>query len=308
MGSGVNWADLDALKPIDPNSSIKLFDFLARRTAPDFALLCGKESKVSDFGIVGLAMASAPYLRDAFEIWGHYNSVAAHPFTTTLTEDGDEWRMHFGPQRLMTPEAQRFCLEVSIAANEAIIEELTGAPPQTLAIDFAFERPSTTAQYDCLLTKNIRFSQPATVYYGASQDLDRRIPVGDKEMNDAYLREFDCFVAQIESAKSISGKIEDIIRLSTGRIPTTDEVAHALGMSRRTFQRELQRHGTTYNEVVRGFRIVQAVNLLKQNGFCAKRTAFALGFSNAGSFRRAFQEWMGISVEDWRKDHVRPAR
>lgn len=299
-GSDVRWEDLNALKPIDQNTTATLFDLLARRTPPDFALMCGKESKINDFGIVGLAMASAPFLRDAFDTWARYSVVAAQPFSTTITETADAWQMHFAPQRLMSPQAQRFCLEVSIAANEATIEELTGAPAETLAIDFTFERPSSIVQYDLLLTSNIRFGRPATIYHGHLGDLDRKIPVGDKEMNEAYQQAFGRFIAQIENSRSIAGKIEYIIRSSTGRIPHTDEMAQALGMSRRTFQRELQRQGTTYNDVIRNFRMLQATNLLKQNGFCAKRTAFALGFANAGSFRRAFQDWMGQSIEEWR--------
>lgn len=303
-GSGVRWEDLDALRPIDPNTTAQLFDFLARRTPPDFALMCGKASKISDFGIVGLAMASAPYLRDAFEYWGRYSVVAVQPFTTSISETATSWQMHFGPQRLMSPEAQRFCLEVSIAAHEMTIEELTGDSPTTLAIDFAFEQPASISQYDLLLTSNIRFSRPATIYHGQRTDLDRRIPVGDKEMSQAYQEEFDRFIAQIDNGRSIVEKIDYIIHTSTGGIPSTDDMAHSLGLSRRTFQRELHRHGTSYVELIRSFRVAQAARLLQQSNFNVKRTAFALGFTNSGSFRRAFQEWTGRSITEWRGDYA----
>lgn len=267
--------------------------------ASDFALACGSASKVSDFGIVGLAMASTPTLRDAFGHWTRYSLVAAQPFATSMSEAGGEWQMHFSPQRLMTPEAQRFCLEASIAAHRTVIEELTGAPPNTVAIDFSFERPPSTAHYEMLRTTTIRFNRPSTIYYGKRSDLDRRVPVGDRETCDAYQREYDVFIAQLTNARSISEKIEDIIRASVGRIPLVDEMASTLGLSRRSFQRELERQGTTYLQLVKAFRIRHAANLLKKNNHNIKATAYTLGFTDVGSFRRAFHDWTGQSLAEW---------
>lgn len=298
-GSGVDWSEVEALKPLDPELTAQLFDFLARRTPAGFALACGQASKVADFGIVGLAMASTPTLRDAFGHWSRYSLAASQPYATSISETGGEWQMYFSPQRLMTPEAQRFCLEASIAAQETIIEELTGAPPETVTIDFAFERPASTQHYDVLGTTAIRFGRPATIYCGKRSDLDRRIPLGDRETSDAYQRECDLFIAQLASSRTIGEKIEDIIRTSVGRIPLVDEMASMLGLSRRSLQRELERSGTSYLELVKQFRIRHAASLLTHNGFNIKATAFALGFADPGSFRRAFHDWTGQSVAEW---------
>ena len=298
-GSGVDWQDVEALKPIDAERTAQLFDFLARRTPPGFALACGQASKVADFGIVGLAMASTATLRDAFGHWSRYSLAAAQPYATSISEAGSEWQMHFSPQRLMTPEAQRFCMEASIAAQETIIEELTGVPPETVTVDFAFERPASTRHYEALRTTAIRFGRASTIYYGKRSDLDRRIPPGDREMADAYQRECENFIARLASSRTIGEKIEDIIRTSVGRIPLVDEMASMLGLSRRSLQRELERSGTTYLDLVKQFRIKHATSLLAHNGFNIKATAFALGFADPGSFRRAFHDWTGQSVAEW---------
>lgn len=68
-GSGVSWRDLESEASLDPEISIELFDHLARRTPPGFAVRCGRASKLLDFGVVGMAMTSLPTLRHALEHW-----------------------------------------------------------------------------------------------------------------------------------------------------------------------------------------------------------------------------------------------
>lgn len=303
-GSGISWQEVETSKPIDVAVMAQLFDFLARRTPADFAFTCGKATKISDFGIVGLAMASAPTLRDALDRWSRYSIVALQPFATSITERGNQWQMHFSPQRLMSSDAVRFCMEASIAANEAIIAELTGVPAGTTMIEFAFEHPASTEHYNAFRTSAIHFGRPITIYHGNRQDLDRLIPLGDKETADAYQSEYDNFLVEIAGSRSINDEIENIIRGSKGRIPSVDEMATTLGLSRRSFQRELERQQTSYLDLVRNFRIRHATRLLNQNNFNVKETAYLLGFQNAGNFRRAFQTWMGQSLGDWQNNSI----
>src|ERR1700761_143377 len=124
-GSGVSWSDIESLQPLDLDTIAGLFDYLARRTPADFAIRAGTTSKVRNYGIVGFATMSMPTLRDAFEHWSRYYLVSGDPIITTVSEQGDEWRMHFEPRRPMSTEALRFCIETSVAALEPVIEELT---------------------------------------------------------------------------------------------------------------------------------------------------------------------------------------
>jgi AraC-like DNA-binding protein len=72
-------------------------------------------------------------------------------------------------------------------------------------------------------------------------------------------------------------------------------------MSRRTLQRELRLHGTTYQLLVERFRARHATILLRERRLETKDIAFVLGFQDVGSFRRAFQRWTGCAVGEWIK-------
>jgi AraC-like DNA-binding protein len=308
-GSGVNWADIESLHPLDLETIAGLFHFLARRTPPGFAIRAGYTSKVRNYGIVGFATMSMPTLRDAFEHWSRYYLVSGDPLITTVSEQGDEWRMHFEPRLPMSPEALRFSIETSVAALEPVIQELTDAPAGTLGIDFSSSRPSWEKEYGVFRTRNIRFNQKSTTYYGKRDDLDRPIPSGDRVVSEMFLRQCDEFLAELTSTRSVSERLEDLMRASVGNIPSLSRMAVALGTSCRSLQRELRIEGIGYQELVRRYRMRHAKLLLqREKRPNIKAIAYVLGFKDVGSFRRAFRDWTGTSVGAWQQAACGQAR
>ncbi|MFC4314425.1 AraC family transcriptional regulator ligand-binding domain-containing protein [Steroidobacter flavus] len=300
-GSGISWREIESLQPLDLDTIATLFDYLARRTPPGFAIRAGYESKVRNYGIVGFATMSMPTLRHAFDYWSRYYLVSGDPIITSVSEHGDEWRMDFRPRCRMSTAAQHFCVETSIAALEPVIEELTDSPPGTLGIDFSSERPATKGAYGIFRTRNLRFNQESTAYYGKRRDLDRPIPSSDADVSEMFLRQCDEFLAELTSTRSTCERLEDLMRASVGSIPSLEEMASALGTSIRSLQRELSAAGIGYQELVKRYRIRHAKLLLREKRPNVKEIAYMLGFKDAGSFRRAFREWTGESVGTWQR-------
>jgi AraC-like DNA-binding protein len=300
-GSGVGWGDIESLQPLDLDTIAGLFDYLARRTPPGFAIRAGHTSKVRNYGIVGFATMSMPTLRDAFEHWSRYYLVSGDPIITSISEHGDEWRMHFEPRCRMSAEAQRFCIETSVAALEPVIEELTDTPAGTLGIDFSSDRPAWSRDYGVFKTRNVRFNQKSTIYHGKRRDLDRPIPSGDRVVSEMFLRQCDEFLAELTNTRSICERLEDLMRASAGSIPSLEEMAVALGTSCRSLQRELRVEGIGYQQLVKRYRMLHAKLLLREKRPNIKAIAYMLGFKDVGSFRRAFRGWTGKSVGAWQQ-------
>ncbi len=300
-GSGVSWAEVDALRTFDLDTNAGLFGYLGRRTPPDFAMNCGYACSIRDFGIVGFSMMSMPTLREAFEYWTRYSLLAGHPLVSTLAEDGDHWTMQFVPRRIMSADALRFCLEVSISALEPVIEELTEARPITQRIDFAFPRPASTGRYGLFLTDNLRFDTRASAYSGLRSDLERRIRSCDDDVSNICHRQSDRFLEELTRSRSVVEQLEDLMLVSAGEMPTLDEMASALRMSRRSLQRELTDLGLSYQQIVRDFRLRHAMLLLAEERSNIKTIAYLLGFRDVSSFRRAFRSWTGQSIGQWKQ-------
>jgi AraC-like DNA-binding protein len=300
-GSGVSWSDIDSLKPLGLDTIAGLFDYVARRTPPGFAINAGHSSTIRIYGIVGVATMNMPTLRAAFEYWSRYYPVSGDPIATSVTEHGDHWRMHFEPRCLMSAEARRFCIETSIAALEPVIRELTHTAAGTLRIDFSSDRPSWEKGYRVFGTKNIRFNQSSTTYYGRRSDLDRPIPPKDRTISDMVLRHCDEYLATLTRSSTICDRLDNLICVSAGNVPSVDRMARAMGLSARSLQRQLRAEGITYQEMVRRYRTRQAKVLLRERRPNVKDVAYRLGFKDVGSFRRAFHAWTGKTVRAWQR-------
>ena len=87
--------------------------------------------------------------------------------------------------------------------------------------------------------------------------------------------------------------------LSNG-VPSIDEVAAALFMTKRTLQRRLADEGVLYNEYADEIRRKLAVQYVKNTKMPLTEVAFLLGYSHVSAFSRAFRRWMGQSPNDFR--------
>ncbi len=88
-----------------------------------------------------------------------------------------------------------------------------------------------------------------------------------------------------------------IQRWLTGRLehaPTAHEAAKAMGMSRRTLHRQLEKAGVCFQNLLDDARKQEARTLLEQ-GASVGEVALALGYSDTSSFCRAYRRWTGKS-------------
>ncbi len=85
------------------------------------------------------------------------------------------------------------------------------------------------------------------------------------------------------------------------RYPDLDLAAEIAGLSRRTFQRELARHGRTYSGVIREARFDTACALLVDPAVKIIEVAYAAGYENPQHFSRAFRGIAGMSPRHYRR-------
>ena len=307
-GSGVTWRQIDSLEPMPFEAISGLFDLLARRTPEGFALKCGGMSSVQDFGIVTNAMASKCTLREAFQHWIRYSLIAGPPLITTLHEQGDQWWMRFTPRHTLTARGLRFCVEASVAAIERVIQELTRETPNTTRIEWPFQVSSIPSDYCNLRTSSFRFGAKEAVYWGKREDLDRLIPTRDGELAEVLNLQCEKLLARIIASRPLEDCMEEYMLACRGRIPSVEEMAAHLGLSRRSLQRALQEQELSYQAFVQQFRCDRAKALIGEQLMDVKNIAFALGFRDVSSFRRAFREWTGQTVTAWKTAHCASTR
>lgn len=85
-----------------------------------------------------------------------------------------------------------------------------------------------------------------------------------------------------------------LLQLRAGDL-SEEAVALRLDMGRRTLQRKLRQDGTNYREVCKHVFAKRASQLLIETDYSIGEISAHLGYQEPNSFRRAFEEWTGLS-------------
>ena len=98
--------------------------------------------------------------------------------------------------------------------------------------------------------------------------------------------------------RSLEAAVREL--LSAG-YPTVKQGAWRVGISVRTLQRRLHRHGLTYSELVERVRDEEACRLLQEDSRSIAEIAARLGYSDPSHFSRAFRRWEGVCPRTYQK-------
>ena len=92
--------------------------------------------------------------------------------------------------------------------------------------------------------------------------------------------------------------------LSEG-VPTIFDTAQQLGMSGRTLQRRLSKHGYSFQTLVDESRRQLSEQLLQETEYSLSEIAFMTGYSEQSAFTRAFKRWAGQTPRSYRLNVIR---
>ncbi len=83
--------------------------------------------------------------------------------------------------------------------------------------------------------------------------------------------------------------------------PRIDWIASKMGMTRRTLQRKISDHGTTFSRLLADQLRSRATALLAGDESSITEIAFQLGYGDAAHFSRAFSRWTGMSPREYQR-------
>ena len=147
----------------------------------------------------------------------------------------------------------------------------------------------------------VRFKAGRNALVFRSSDLDRPFVTHNEELVTMLGTQLDSELEARNTRMTVGGQVKEVLgRSLAGKRPTLQGVAQELGMSTRTLQRRLTGAGVTFQRLVEETRRELACHYLKQRAVELNEVAFLLGFADANSFFRAFQEWEGTSPGEWR--------
>lgn len=282
--------------------------YTALQTDPNWGFRLGEQFSMSAHGPLGFGAISAPTVRDGLIFLARFMPTRASYATTSIESRGNALHILIRHDPLMASFLQRSCETLSVIFQSYI--ESAGASAQPLIWRFPYPKPDHHELYgrwlhggcyfhaDCL-----RLEVPGSI---------GMVPSAFR--NDAAYRSTmaQCEALLLEmSEDTIDGKVRGILASYIERratesvpvtdIPTADEIAGQLQISRRTLIRRLKEAGTTFQSIRDDLLRAQAESLLARQELPLRDVAYRLGYADAANFTRACRRIFGESPRTLRE-------
>lgn len=111
-------------------------------------------------------------------------------------------------------------------------------------------------------------------------------------------------IQELETDESFAAKVRTLLmELIPAGKGTIEVVAKDMALSKRTLQRKLSDEDTTFIKQVNHTRELMAKNFLMNSVLSTDEVAYLIGYSDMYVFMRAFRQWTGLTVKQFRMKH-----
>jgi len=245
------------------------------------------------YDVLGYAWRTSATLGEALDRLRSFHRLI-HESTTLQTEvEGDVARITHGasgePLARVRPLAQ-----LALGAMVVVGRQITGEEWAPNEVEFQHAPPRDCAEYERLFRAPARFDAPYNRLVLDATLLRRPLPHADPTLcglMERYAREL---ADRLPAGQTTSEQVRLLVRQSlAGGDIRAEALACKLHMSARSLQRVLAAEQTSLRELVDGLRRDLALRYLAEPDLALGEVAFLLGFSELGSFWRAFRRWTG---------------
>lgn len=267
---------------------------------PDLGLLAGRGHRFPVFGFWGLALIASPTLASAIRVGLQYVDLT-HTFLrwSFQRERGDaELRM-----RPSCPlgELETFFVERDAAAAATLFEDLTGQRGGLSEAVFAYAAPAWADRYAAAFDCPVAFGRDRHALRLPADRLDQSLPGRDPVTAAAAEAQCRRLLESFSPAGSLVTRLRRFMLDHPGRLPTQDEAARRLGLSRRSLRRRLAEEGTGFRALLDEVRFGLVTGYLENTPLSLDEIAARTGFSDAANLSHAFRRWTGESPGGWRR-------
>lgn len=277
----------------------RLFLECERRTGCDyFGMLVGARSRLAEMGLSGRIARCAATAGEALDSWVRHFNLHDSAAIVSLTQSGQFARFVYGVHEPGMHDTRHFQMgAMAIAFN--IITDLCGPDWRPTVVRFACGAPSKLRPFYQFFQAPLHFDADESAIIFKRAWLDQPMPAIDDAFRQSVAAEE--LAARERACEDLPTLTRSIIRkqLSSGR-GTIDSVADVLSMHRRTLDRRLAQHGTSYLALRTSVKFSIAQQLLRETALPVQQIGEFLGFSSAANFATAFRQWAGMTPRQFR--------
>ncbi len=288
---------------ISYRSFLLLLDEAARATkCPHFGLRLSQHQDLGVLGTVGFVIQQAPDLRTALRELSihlaHHNQGAK---VSLKVEDGiAQWSFTCKLEGY-APVKQQGDLAAGIGVN--LMRLLLNPTWSPKAVYFPHAPPLDIKPYKARFGCPLFFNWDSMMTTFDAAILDTPIQEANPHLHqvlDDHLRN-----VQVNLAGDYCGQVRHLINqsLSTGDC-SIDRVASSLAINKRTLQRQLKEHDSSYKDLLEEVRFDIARRYLRESSGSLTTLADMLCYSELSVFSNAFRQRHGMSPREWKSQQA----
>jgi AraC-like DNA-binding protein len=303
-GTAVNRATLDAETRISFADLATILDRSVRLSGrPELGLLLGLRFRLEHHGAVGEMMRTAPTLGDALR-----SLVACQPGYSSgavvylHSEDGMTAFGNAVCSGAVRPGRTYTDLVVGIGMR--MVTLLTGGQVVPVEIHMSCRAPADRTPYLRSFAAPVRFDEPLTCMYLASEALAQPLPGRNNACHQRLAGEIAAVMAE-RAEPGLGTRVRGALRklLLVGK-PTMEAVAGELALHPRTLRRRLKEDGLVFDALRDEVRLASALELLEMTDLPMGEVAATLSYASPAVFAEAFRRMRGCSPREWRARHA----
>jgi AraC-like DNA-binding protein len=269
---------------------------------PGIGLTLGSETRLARSHPAAIAVMCSRTFGDALHRLGRYKKLTC-PEEIRVRRTDQETSVEFFHLEAREPQPDVLVDMVLSWILSVGRQGLDGrfAPLRVELVRPAKDRALFEGHFGC----RIRFKAERNALVFRSSDLDRPFITHNEELLTMLGAQLDSELEARNAGQNVREQVKGALLQSlAGKRPTLQDVARQLGLGTRTLQRRLADAGITFQQLIEEARRELAHHYLRQSAVELNETAFLLGFADANSFFRAFQDWEGTSPNEWRSRHA----
>ena len=270
---------------------------------PGICLRFGLARELLDLGVLGYAALSCRDLGMAMQVIAKFHRLTSSAFEMTIAEDG-EWTF---ARQWIKPQYARWRVvidEEHVTGIWTVISSLlhSEASITRTRIEFAHPEPMYGSLYRELLGGMVVFGAPETFIAFPTAWLGRPVQTADPTVEQVCESQCDHLVEQMNPAGDLVDDVRRmILAVPPNCAPKLDDIADNMLISTRTLERRLHAAGTSFRQIENEVRMRLAAQYVSLGYMSAKEIAYMLGYSQPGTFHRAFKSWYGVTPGEYKR-------
>lgn len=270
-------------------------------------LALGARQDIGSFGLLGLAMLTAPDFARALRLGIHYAPITGAMVELSI-EDVPEGLAVVATSRDHDRELEPFLCEELFVSSLELCRGLLGQRFRPRVVELTYAPPGYADRYSTAFECEVRFHRARNRVVIDRAWLSTPMPAHNTITAHQVLALCDAQMPAGGERSETVAVVERMLRARLADNPRLVDIAAQLHVTERTLRRQLQAAQTSFTAIHDRLRSESARRMLGEAHLSIAQVGAAVGFKDAREFRRAFKRWTGLAPQSLRNAGRTPPR